>query len=333
MRKRRPIRAALLAIFALILTACGGGGGGAASDPLSTLMQALERTRTDGAEYTASLESDGSDPALAMAGAVALTGAIHGDNMDINVRALGSNLLAVRVIDGEGYLRIDASAIAALTGESISGEDIQGMIAAGAVPPQAAEALTAVFEGRFLKLPSADALVEGDETGFVDSFIASATDSGDLTEEQARKLASDLQAEFSQDGAIEKYVTVAELAGAEGSTDFSVTLQIRAIMQRVLDVVQDIEPMDADELAEAQADIADAPETLKVMTVTVVDGYIELVAMDLADIGAQLDAGEDAPGVTLKIEFESFGSAPAIEVPTNFVELDPELLGLLSGAV
>lgn len=309
-----------------VLAACGGGG--AAADPAAAMREGLESLSNGNYRYTLQIDP-GSNTDLAMAGVVGLGGRMDNGKVEMAISAMNTELATMRFIDSDMFLSVDVGTIAALAGGGFSEADIQGLVQSGVLPGEIVPAVTALLDGDFVKFDGAS-LTEDDSAGGLNDMLTSAFADTELTPEQAQEFVDKLMAEFSGDNLVDTYMTVTETAGADGERVLNGSLKLQALATKVLEIADSVEPVE--DKADAEADIAQLPEEVPGLSMTLDGENVTELTLDIEQLAASMpdtDPSEVA-GVAITLVFTDHGNAGSVDAVSDAVVIDAAMLERLS---
>lgn len=313
---------AAVALSLVLLTACGGG---APSDPQQALVDALERTGDTSFAFalTADVQDGSSDPGatqgMAVLRSARLSGAHNDGAVSLTIQAMGFEFAELRILADESlFVRLNTQAIADLSGGMADPQQLLGMLPPG-MPAEIRTFAEAALRGEWVGIegafePPADAaMLPGDAP---------------LSSQEAQALVDGLRERVGNlTRFVEDFASVSEVAaGDESARRFAVALDVEALVRAAAEVFEEAtgEPPPPDEVEQT---IAELPETVTGIEVTVADRLVTAVTVNLVELFGAADEPASLPeAAVLTLELSEHGAAPAVERPEGAVTVTAERL-------
>ncbi|MFN2557161.1 MAG: hypothetical protein ABR592_09880 [Nitriliruptorales bacterium] len=322
--QRGGLALVVLVVVAVLAGACS------ANDPQAQLSKALDRSLRTSFAYDFALQADqdalsGLAPAneqarLFLQGLNVRGHRTNGRNSFV-VRALGIDAIELRSVDEDTlYLRFGFDELSRMLGEDDSSGQMIRLLRERGLADEATAAAGAAFRGEWLGVEGG---VEAAEVRAVLSTEEAEPPRPEGRESLREALGGDA------DGFVERYVVVDGVSGNEDERVFAISLRVRDLLMAVASA----DP--TSQVQESQRDPEALPE-LAPGTVTVRDGLVTNVFVDLAE--ATRSAGEAENGSTAaRLEMSQHGEVADIEPPPAAVMVTKEqfleALGAVSGLV
>lgn len=236
----------------------------------------------------------------------------------------GKDVLALRLVDGVAYARVDLDALRAATGQQLPIDQLNTPDA----PPQFATLVEGVKAGKWLSLDLAGAYQKADKAGLLEAEKSQGVDPSAIDPAKATALVHDLL------GVVQAQSTTTETAGKDGQITVAVSIKAKQALLAALDVLGqskyaslvDSDGKLASSLPTDRAQISALPDTPVTGSVLVRDGHVRQASLDLASVVALGKDQQTKNTVkTAKIVVDVDDSAPALTVPAanQVVQVDP----------
>ncbi len=355
----RRTLAALLALFALVATACGGAG-----TPADRLSAVGKATFSDSFHYEftvdidfAALGAEVDDPMFAQVAAGVNSFGLEGDHTtDANsmaVSVFGIDVFALVAIgEDRQFVKFDIGPLLSMGGGMTTEGLLAELEAADDIPPDLKPILmeyaTPFLRGEWFEFVG---FTQEEVMRLQKEFQAL------LSDVAPEDLASEFEAEFQRqeelnariqaifqdfvDGSaetLEEYAVVTE-SDVDGARVYDVAIRSDAVRQliedyltAVFETMEDDASVAAEELADMRAELAEAftkvPAQLPIVRVTARDGVIVRYEVDLGRILENIqDIGDDVPApgtIVFAVDLSDHRQVDDIEVPTPAVTITPD---------
>ncbi len=355
----RRTLAALLALFALVATACGGAG-----TPADRLSAVGKATFSDSFHYEftvdidfAALGAEVDDPMFAQVAAGVNSFGLEGDHTtDANsmaVSVFGIDVFALVAIgEDRQFVKFDIGPLLSMGGGMTTEGLLAELEAADDIPPDLKPILME-YAAPFLRGEWFEFV------GFTQEEVMRLQKEFQalLSDVAPEDLASEFEAEFQRqeelnariqaifqdfvDGSaetLEEYAVVTE-SDVDGARVYDVAIRSDAVRQliedyltAVFETMEDDASVAAEELADMRAELAEAftkvPAQLPIVRVTARDGVIVRYEVDLGRILENIqDIGDDVPApgtIVFAVDLSDHRQVDDIEVPTPAVTITPD---------
>lgn len=347
---RTRVLVPLLTVLALVASACGGSS--LPDDPAQALVAAMTTTMDEEFAYTFSVDIDealladmgGEDAGPfgpeAIINAVKVGGTHVGEDTAFYIEFFNEPVFEIRTFrgsetQGDFFIQLGIATVAEALGAPMDMGDLGQITEMPGMPE--------IF-GQVLQ-----SLLAGDWVGAVDvdseQIQAAAEEMGADMEgqQQLDAVMEELRSTFSDAQTfLDNYAEVVdEGEDTDGGRVLSVNLEARKLLDEVTaalaPVLAEQTGEEFDE-AERQDMVEQTPETLAGFTVTVADGHVTRVSLDVGEMLAGIEAAADAaaqvgPGqAVLTVEFE-YENVDSIERPDAAVTLSTDdIIALLEAA-
>jgi hypothetical protein len=337
---RRRFVPALVGAAALAATACGAGVSSA--DPEQELVAAVTSLSADDHAWTLTLDASDSLIKSASEGAEIIGQAsLFLDSLQISGRQVAGNgafevgVMGVDVLElrsfQEGtklFARLGVKEL--LSGFGMDPDAMLGDLGAQGLDPKMEALAGAALNGEWIGLSL-------DEDALAEAFGDQAEQSVD-----AQKLIEGLRARFQNPSdLLERIGTVAASDAEGGGVNYDVEINLADAVDFL---ITEIGPLmsetagdSAADLADMQAEMAealvDAPATIPGLRVTVVDGNVTRIILDIDEIARAFDPDLSAEGeASLVMQYTRGGLAPIEEPATSTFLTTEDLIALFAQA-
>lgn len=296
-----------------------GGADGASPQVADLLLGGTISFTVDPAGGKTMREVQQADPAAPLADRLQRV------NVSMAVEADGGQVLAVRLVGGDLYARVDLERVRGIADKVAPGSDTGASIDALSqqAPPELQPLLTDVRAGKWVKLPLAELAPQLEQLQALSGAAPSAAPS------LYAKLGTDLLA------AVRPFVTVTDAGGEGGTQVLDVTVQAKAALKAAVGVLGSTVPAVPGLQALDPAMFDSLSDATVAGTVTLAQERFTQVSLDLGSL-VRLDASTSSPAPDLtgsRLTMDIDDSADEVTVPDDVssVEAGKLVTGLLSG--